>query len=117
MLGEDLSLFMLRNTLRGPVIPLTTEERTMTDPVPPRNRQETVRLLQRVSRTGLGEVGLGRPGGGEAVQAGELETVLEGGGVRGTVQQGGHVGGEPLRLPDPAQTGRRVGVEEFVPPS
>lgn len=45
MLGEDLSLVVLRNTLRGRVIPLTTGERTMTDPVPARNRPEIIRLV------------------------------------------------------------------------
>ncbi len=40
MLGEDLSLVMLRNTLRGAVIPLTRRDATMTDPVPVRNRTE-----------------------------------------------------------------------------
>lgn len=40
MLGEDLSLVMLRNTLRGAVIPLTRRDTTMTDPVPVRNRTE-----------------------------------------------------------------------------
>ncbi|CAL9483688.1 hypothetical protein GCM10010266_37370 [Streptomyces griseomycini] len=43
MLGEDLSLVVLRNTLRGFVIPLTAGTRTMTDPVPVRNRPEIVR--------------------------------------------------------------------------
>lgn len=43
MLGEDLSLVVLRNTLRGLVIPLTTGHRTMTDPVPVRNRPEIIR--------------------------------------------------------------------------
>lgn len=46
MLGEDLSLVMLRNTLRGLVIPLTTGDRTMTDPVPARNRPEIIRPLR-----------------------------------------------------------------------
>ncbi|CAL9529042.1 hypothetical protein SUDANB132_03994 [Streptomyces sp. enrichment culture] len=43
MLGEDLSLVLLRNTLRGPVIPFTTRDGTMTDPVPARNRTEIIR--------------------------------------------------------------------------
>ncbi|GHH90551.1 hypothetical protein GCM10017779_10080 [Streptomyces capillispiralis] len=41
MLGEDLSLVVLRNTLRGFVIPLTAGSRTMTDPVPARYRPGT----------------------------------------------------------------------------
>jgi hypothetical protein len=36
MLGEDLSLVVLRNTLRGRVIPFTLSTRTMTGPVPAR---------------------------------------------------------------------------------
>ncbi|CAL9481357.1 hypothetical protein SUDANB176_03054 [Streptomyces sp. enrichment culture] len=43
MLGEDLSLVVLRNTLRGFVIPLIAGTRTMTDPVPARNRPEITR--------------------------------------------------------------------------
>src|SRR5688500_16298409 len=95
MLGEDLSLVVLRNTLRGSLIPHTAGERTMTDPAPSRHPPATGRGAPRRSRqgeagVGLGEVGLGGAGGGEALQPGELETVLEGGGVRGAVQQGGH---------------------------
>ncbi|GGV80966.1 hypothetical protein GCM10010294_53850 [Streptomyces griseoloalbus] len=36
MLGEDLSLVVLRNTLRGLVIPFTAGERTVTAPAPAR---------------------------------------------------------------------------------
>lgn len=43
MLGEDLSLVVLPNTLRGRVIPFTVRHRTMTDPVPPRNLPEIIR--------------------------------------------------------------------------
>jgi hypothetical protein len=36
MLGEDLSLVVLRNTLRGSVIPFTAWEPTVTAPAPAR---------------------------------------------------------------------------------
>ncbi len=63
MLGEDLSLVLLPNTLRGCVIPLIRRDATMTDPVPARNRTEIIRSNGGEARAGPDGVGPGGPGG------------------------------------------------------
>jgi hypothetical protein len=65
MLGEDLSLVVLRNTLRGFLIPPIAGHRTMTDPVPVRNRPEIIRSPRPRPRGGHHVAG-GRTGNGRA---------------------------------------------------